>query len=173
MNMTDNKFVTGEYLGKEYLKLSGVDKNGKTWKKFKTTFSCGREGRDDMKLSFGTFDIYARGFDKLIEGDLYTISYEESEYDHPEHGKVKSKNAREFVPTTGKNVNTPESKTESGMLYPLDELYEKYKGKIQEQDRDIAKFCQFYIAANHPQKYKDIKEFYTKREDKDMGEIIQ
>lgn len=183
--MADNKTVNGSYIGRE-LKKEGIDKNKKEYKLFKTKFSCNLPGKDGAELSFGAFNTYTKGFDILEEGKIYTITYTEKNLVHPEHGPYVSKTAQSFsITTENKNEpqeqNTSEGKKDVGkvssppeeVLYPLEELYERYKVKIEEKDRDIAKFCQFYLAANHPYKYLDLKKFYRKREDKDMGEIIQ
>lgn len=84
MDQPKAEYMNAEFIGKT-LQSKGEKKDGKPWKKYKLVFRV-----DDYERNFSSFDS-VKGFDKLSEGETFNIGYVPEEYNHPEHGLVKSR----------------------------------------------------------------------------------
>ena len=103
--MSELKYENKKYLGKVFQK-EGTGAKG-VWKMYKLTFEKpGSEFNQEIKA----FDPLGKGsiqIDVLEEGKEYNIGYIEEDYDHLEHGMIKTKTVRFIADKKAEVTQTP------------------------------------------------------------------
>lgn len=191
MNMTESKEINGQYLGREYMNSKGVDKNGKTWKRYKLKFACQVAGGKTLSLSFTAFDQYCKGFDQVEEGEYYRVVYEAEERTNQSGQTYISKTARELNKTdtainspadqTALNEKSPQEQATGALglnvkvpiIEVLTDFLKKYP-KIDEYTKEMMCFATYFMKVNEPDNplWKHIRSVFEKKVDKDLGELI-
>ncbi len=93
----ENKQLTGIYMGKEWTKKTGTDKNGDVWKLYKCKFDVPLSSKV-AELLFSAFDLYCKGYKELEEGMIYLIKFEaETKFNEKFNKDVTYKTANQFI----------------------------------------------------------------------------